>query len=108
VQNGLAPPVVLDQEVQAEALVACGFLPDRSTVAEYQRLVRNFPLETRNEVFFLRANDKFFHPEIEVAGATLKGNFATLLGSTTNFTELTKKARTHQCERMFVMASTST
>jgi len=105
---GLVPPVQLDEEVQAEALEWNGFSADASTVAEYQAIVRSFPRDIRQKVFFLDANDRFFHPEVGAANLPLAGPAFDLDGNAATLDTWLVRAQTAGRSKIFLVASTST
>ena len=69
--SGSMPPAQFDEEVEAEALKLHGLTVDH--VGSYREAASKLPLELRSDIFFLRANDRLFHPRAEVAGKKLTG-----------------------------------
>ena len=69
--SGSMPPAQFDEEVEAEALKLHGLTVDH--VRSYREAASKVPLEQRSDIFFLRANDRLFHPRAEVAGKKLTG-----------------------------------
>lgn len=67
------PPAYLDEAVEAEALRLHGTEPTRQNLETYRCAARALPARLRAEVFFLRANDLFFRPCIDVLGRRLQG-----------------------------------
>jgi len=110
VQKGLPPPVEFDQEVQRLALEEKGYDASSETVRRYQHLVQTLPLEERQEVFFLRANDRFFHPEIDPKEKSLDASLplAATDGAALELRDLLGQAREQGCRKVFLLASTST
>lgn len=109
-QKGLPPPVEFDQEVQRQALEEKGYDASSETVRRYQHLVQTLPLEERQEVFFLRANDRFFHPEIDPKERSLDASLplAAPDGAALELRHLLSEAREQGCRKVFLLASTST
>mmetsp|Transcript_11213 Transcript_11213/g.19683 ORF Transcript_11213/g.19683 Transcript_11213/m.19683 type:complete len:319 (-) Transcript_11213:455-1411(-) len=107
VLRGEVPPVELDQQVQAAALQEAGFRPDPSTIRTYQALVRTLPTDIRKEVFFLSANDRFFHPEIEAVNLFFAGSLVSLDGTQSKFEDWLEQAKITGCSKLLVIASTS-
>lgn len=105
---GRAPPVEFDQEVQGKALVEHGFPLDEPTIRTYQELVSSMPLEMRQNVFFLKANDKLFHPEVDPTGMTLRGELVSLSCGADFMENWLAIAGDRGCDWLFVAASTST
>jgi len=97
----MAPPPSLHEEVQAEALRSEGCTTDPETVDSYRKAVRELHEDVRRPVFFLAANDKFYHPEVDPQGQILDGTLDSHCGPTT----LTALLKTSPA---FVLCSTST
>lgn len=108
VQAGQVPPVELDQQMQAEALKQEGYSADAATVERYQTLVRSLPLNVREQIFFLNANDRFFHPEVDAIGMFIAGDAVFLDGTLTKLDSWLAAARAMKCTKLFLLASTST
>lgn len=109
IQAGQCPPVELDQKVQEKALTQMGYNAHPSTVEAYQSLVRAFPPSLRRQIFFLNANDRFFHPEIAAVGMSLlSGDLVLPDGSSFKLGSWLAQAKDKGCSKIFVMASTST
>lgn len=109
IQAGQCPPVELDQKVQAEALTQMGYSAHPSTIEAYQSLVRSFPSSLRRQIFFLNANDRFFHPEIDAVGMSLLSVESVLPdGSSFKLGSWLARAKDKGCSKIFVIASTST
>ena len=69
--SGSVPPASLDEDVELEALRLHGRNP--KDAAAYRRAARTLPIELRSDIFFLRANDRLFHPRAEVGQKKLTG-----------------------------------
>mmetsp|Transcript_36306 Transcript_36306/g.87332 ORF Transcript_36306/g.87332 Transcript_36306/m.87332 type:complete len:333 (+) Transcript_36306:40-1038(+) len=102
---GLAPPQTLDEEAERQALVAHGFDGDDPAVVEtYRRVARELPVRQREEIFFLKANDKLFRPGAIQVGHKLKGDMIPIRsGLPVSFQSLVC-----QNKRTVLVASTST
>lgn len=107
VLNGEVPPVELDQDVQAEALQRAGQSTDQRTVQAYQARVRRLRKSDRSQYFFLKANDTFFHPHINVVNKILSGPLVLLDGTKTNMDHWLQLADSAGCSKLFIVASTS-
>jgi len=103
--SGLAPPQILDEEAERQALLAHGFDGDDPEVVEtYRRVARELPVEQREEIFFLKANDKLFRPRAIQFGHTLKGSIIPIhTGLPVSLHSLVS-----QHKRTILVASTST
>lgn len=101
VQSGLVPPPWLHEEVQLEALQLMSCATDPDTVENYRKIIRELPVHDRRQVFFLAANDNFYHPEVDPCGRHLNGTLQTHSGPTTVMDLLIKP-------NTFVLCSTST
>jgi len=108
VQQGLAPPVELDEQVQKLALQRFGFQTNHTSVALYRQLVKGLSEEQRRTVFFLNANDRLFHPEIDAVGFHLNVELVALDCSTMNQKDWYSKAAIVGSQHIFLLASTST
>lgn len=102
VRQGRPAPAEFDEDVQRQALRMSGFQVDEKLVAQYREIVRKLPDSKRRQVFFLAANDQFFHPAVAVVGLGLPSGLVGLDGTTV---ELGVAAR--GCRGMFLLASTS-
>lgn len=108
VLRGQVPPVELYQECQARALAEFGFKPDATTIQAYQALVRELPTELRRDVFFLHANDRLFHPEIDAEKMMLGGHLMSGDGCIIHVENWLTRAKQEGCIKLFLIASTST
>jgi len=109
VQRGEAPPVELDEHVQQKALVQSGLSADVDTIESYRARVRCLPRMRRSLVFFLEANDRFFHPELGVPGSVLQGLLVDRRRQSVDIqASWLAQARAANCKQLFVLASTST
>jgi len=102
---GQAPPESLDVEVERQALLAHGFDGDDAEVVEiYRRVARELPVEQREEIFFLKANDKLFRPGAIQVGHTLQGSMIPI----TTGLPASLHSLVSQHKRTILVASTST
>lgn len=69
--KGLVPPMALDEAAELQALEAHG--KDASWIEAYRFGARMVPREQREDVFFLRANDRLFRPRVELQSRSLEG-----------------------------------
>jgi len=71
---GQAPPASLDFAVERQALFEHGWDGDDTAVVEaYRSAARALPIDVRAEIFFLRANDRLFHPDALLLEEPLRG-----------------------------------
>ena len=57
VKNEMAPPVVLDNEMQKQAMRNVGFTDTQLSLDTYRNIVTSMSVEERKDIFFLKAND---------------------------------------------------
>lgn len=81
------PPAVYDQEVQERALDFYGYQYDAKGLEKYRSFVKNMSVKDRSEIFFLKANDDLFKPEINPNGNSIVTALCELKGSRTKFTD---------------------
>jgi hypothetical protein len=72
---GCAPPAALSEDVECLALQAHGFAP--AWLEAYRFAARMLPQKQREEFFFLRANDSYFRPGVDLCGLMLQGALLT-------------------------------
>jgi len=85
------------------ALSDSGFSYTHESIRKYQNIVCRLPQEIRDQIFFLKANDKYFRPHLNPVG--LKIN--TLMeneGQMKRFTDLMIKGKSGY----FIIAAPST
>ena len=62
IKDQACPPRDLDQNLQRQALIDCGFSSDTRSVNQYQSLVASMTAEQRSVISFLKLNDELFKP----------------------------------------------
>jgi len=100
--QGLAPPAGLHEAVERAALEAHGIESSDHWVEAYRVAARNLHTSLRQEIFFLRANDRLFRPKVYLPGQKLEGALLTPKLAPTSFQQVLAYPRT------ILMASTST
>ena len=68
---GSAPPAFLDEEVETKALQLHGLT--KGDAVQYRKAASSLDVEDRADIFFLRANDKLFRPDVQLQGKQLSG-----------------------------------
>lgn len=83
----MVAPMCFEEEVEAQALREHGLLPSsllphhaQRRIEAYRAATRALPQELRDEIFFLRANDKFFRPCVNVLGRRMTGSCHAVVG----------------------------
>ena len=68
---GSVPPAFLDAEVETKALQIHGLT--EGDAVQYRKAASSLDVEDRADIFFLRANDRLFRPDVQLAGKLLSG-----------------------------------
>eukprot|EP00929_Paragymnodinium_shiwhaense_P056977 TRINITY_DN28512_c0_g1_i1.p1 TRINITY_DN28512_c0_g1~~TRINITY_DN28512_c0_g1_i1.p1 ORF type:complete len:375 (-),score=65.99 TRINITY_DN28512_c0_g1_i1:797-1921(-) len=99
---GLVPPTSLDQELEIAALEEHGFKPGQQWVEAYRFASCMLSEAEREEIFFLRADDRLFRPDAQVVSKQFQGG---LFASNEQFTKSDELFPEGQ--RTLVIASTT-
>jgi hypothetical protein len=70
--RGEPSPESLDQEVEVKALEKNGYTAEH--LGLYRNAARLLSHEEREEIFFLRANDRLFRPFVQLEGKSFEGS----------------------------------
>ena len=72
IKNYKSPPhLVINRAARASALKDCGYDSSEGIVKQYIYLVRRLSRQERSEIFFLKANDDLFRPNVSKVGDKL-------------------------------------
>merc|ERR1712232_492695 len=75
--QGAAPPASIHEAIERCALEVHGVEPTEERIQAYRSAARALPTHQRAEIFFLRANDLLFRPQVVLNERTLSGNLLT-------------------------------
>jgi len=71
--EGVVPPVALCEEPEKKALEAHGYEACGTWLEAYRFAARLLSEEQRDEIFFLRANDRLFRPKVQLQDCRFEG-----------------------------------
>lgn len=99
--EGYAPPSALDEAAERKALIAHDIEASDTWIEAYRFASRMLPQSQREEIFFLRANDKLFRPKVDVIGQELRESVVASNLKTVPVKQISS------CSRILLIASTA-